>query len=54
MYVAMRVVENGVKFCRSGRPNNWYLANTGKEWVRNYLPWYRRLNTLLLCSQKEA
>jgi len=54
MYVAIKVVENRVKFCRSGRFNNGYLANAGQEWIKNYETWYRRLYTLLLCSLKEA
>lgn len=34
MYVAIRVMENRVEFCRSGRFNDRYLANTGEEWIK--------------------
>lgn len=36
--MAIRVMENGVKFCISGQFIHWYLANTGQEWIQNYQP----------------
>lgn len=37
-HVVIRVMEDRVKFCRSGRFNNLCLANTRQEWMKNYQP----------------